>query len=247
MSVQVLALRTPTLLPATHTNCYRIGDVVIDPASPYEEEQERLWSWLEKEPPRRILLTHHHGDHIGGVEDLRRRSGARVAAHPDARLPFEVDDLLGDGDRIDTGAGVLICHHTPGHADGHLVFEEESSGDLVVGDLVASVGTIVLVPPEGKLGLYLDSLERMAKRGASRSGRFFPAHGDPIADGPGLARMYIQHRHMRTGQVRAALADGVSDAWSIAERIYAGIPGVNLHYASAQVETHLSWLREQER
>jgi glyoxylase-like metal-dependent hydrolase (beta-lactamase superfamily II) len=122
----------------------------------------------------------------------------------------------------------------------------EGTGDLIVGDLVASVGTIVLVPPEGKLGLYLDSLERMAQRGDGRDGRFFPAHGEPIADGPGLARMYIRHRHMRTGQVREALAAGLSDAWSIAERIYAGIPGVNLHYASAQVETHLSWLREQE-
>lgn len=238
--LQVLALRTPTLPPATHTNCYRIGDVVIDPASPEPEEQQRLWEWLEQSPPRRILLTHHHRDHIGGVEDLRRRCGARVAAHPDSCLPFAVDDPLEEGDRVDTGSGVLLCHHTPGHADGHLCFELEGSGDWLVGDLVASVGTIVLSPPEGKLGLYLQSLERMAALG----GRFFPAHGAPVEDGPALARAYIQHRHLRTQQILQAMQAGRVGAREIAEWVYAGIPGVNLQLAASQVEAHLQWLQE---
>ena len=159
MSFDVLAVRTPTLPPATHTNCYRLGDCVIDPASPYPEEQERLRRWAG--PIRRVLLTHHHHDHIGGVEELVATTGAAVWAHADAQVPFRVDHRVADGDRVDTGAGVLIALHTPGHADGHLAWQLEGTGDVIAGDLVAGEGTIVLLPPEGNLAVYLASLARV--------------------------------------------------------------------------------------
>jgi glyoxylase-like metal-dependent hydrolase (beta-lactamase superfamily II) len=238
--VKVLPLQTPTLPPATHTNCYRVGDTVVDPASPDPAEQQRLWEWLQDSPPRRILLTHHHGDHIGGVQDLVRRCGALVGAHPDADLPFPVDFQLLEGDRIDTGEGTLLCLHTPGHADGHLCYALEGTDELIIGDMMASVGTIVLVPPEGKLSVYLASLHRLQQRG----GRFYPAHGAPIEDGAALASAYISHRHFRTEQIRAALRAGADQPLSIAQRVYAGLPGVNLQLAALQLQTHLSYLLE---
>lgn len=236
--MKVLPLRTATLPPATHTNCYRLGDTVIDPASTDPEEQERLWEWLRDDPPKRILLTHHHHDHMGGVEDMVRRSGAQVGAHPDSSLPFPIDLPLLEGDRVDTGEGVLHCLHTPGHADGHLCFVVEGTGEVVIGDMMASVGTIVLVPPEGNLEVYLSHLHRLQNLG----GRFFPAHGEPIEDGAALASAYIAHRHFRTEQVRSALRAGATNPESIAQRVYAGMPGVNLVLAALQVGAHLQWL-----
>lgn len=238
MSLRILPLKTPTLPPATHTNCYQLGDTLIDPASPYPEEQDRLWEWLEGRPIHKILLTHHHGDHIGGVEDIQRRTQAKVYAHRDGSFPFHIDHFLEDGARVDTGAGSLIAYHTPGHADGHLCYGVD--GGLVVGDLVASVGTIVLIPPEGHLQTYLGSLERMAALG----GCFYPAHGAPIEDGPALVAQYIAHRHMRTHQVQAALSAGARDAAEIVAQVYAGIPGVNPWLAEMQVRTHLQYLKE---
>src|SRR5262249_17782077 len=83
--IVLVPLRTPTLPPATHTNCYIVGGdevVVIDPASPYEEEQEILDRVLENRQVREIWLTHLHQDHIGGANRLKHRLGVKIAAHP---------------------------------------------------------------------------------------------------------------------------------------------------------------------
>ncbi len=237
----VLAVRTPTVPPATHTNCYRLGRAVIDPASPWPEEQDRLATWAGKIDS--ILLTHHHADHVGGVAALVARTGAKVYTHTDARLPFPVDVRLEDGDTFDTGTGTLRCFHTPGHADGHLCFQEVETGDIVAGDLVAGMGTIVLVPPEGHLATYLASLERLLPI----AGTLLPAHGPPLPDGVGVLQHYIRHRHARTAQVEAALAGGPRTPQAIAGAVYAGIPGVDLGLATAQVRTHLQWLAERGR
>jgi len=235
--IAVLPVRTPTVPPATHTNCYRVGGTVFDPASPYPDEQARLADWLGA-GVERIVLTHHHGDHVGGVEDLRRRTGAPVWAHRDARVPFEVDHRIEDGEMLDTGDGAWRCLHTPGHADGHLCFLNEGTGDVIAGDMVAGVGTIVLVPPEGHLATYLDSLRRL--RALSRV--LHPAHGPALEDAPAALDHYTAHRHRRTEQVRAALDAGTPSA--MARVIYADVPGVDFSLAAAQVRAHLGWLEE---
>jgi glyoxylase-like metal-dependent hydrolase (beta-lactamase superfamily II) len=162
-------------------------------------------------------------------------------------VPFRVDRRLGEGSIVDTGAGVLRCLHTPGHADGHLAFtlagEAGAPRETVVGDLVAGEGTIVIAPPEGHLGTYLASLERILDLG----GVLLPAHGPALPDGPAVVRHYLGHRHARTAQFEAALRDGADTAERVAERVYAGIPGVDLRLAAAQVRAHLQWLAEQAR
>ena len=90
MTPEILPLRTPTLPPATHTNCYLVGDTVIDPGSPDPNEQARLLAYIATRPIplRRILLTHHHGDHIGGAWALSQSLNLPIYAHSDSRLPF---------------------------------------------------------------------------------------------------------------------------------------------------------------
>lgn len=233
--IEVLPVRTPTVPPATHTNCYKLGRTVIDPGSPWADEQSRLADWAG--PIERILLTHHHADHVGGVADLAARTGAEVWAHRDAQVSFPVHVRLEEGDRVDTGDGVLECLHTPGHADGHLCYRLEGTGHVIAGDMVAGVGTIVLVPPEGDLAVYLDSLARLETLGDV----LYPAHGPVIADGPALVRQYIAHRHNRSAQIEAALTEP-RDPVGIAEVVYAGIPGVDPRLAAIQVVAHLRWL-----
>jgi ribonuclease/clavin/mitogillin len=237
-SPSVLPVRTPTLPPATHTNCYRLGDTVVDPASPWPDEQRRLAAWAGR--PTRILLTHHHHDHIGGVEALVRSTGAEVWAHADARVPFPVHRRLADGDRVDTGKGTLRCLYTPGHADGHLAFLVEHTGEVIAGDLVAGEGTIVVAPPEGHLATYLASLERLL----SLCTALLPAHGPALPDGPAVLRRYLAHRHARTGQVRDALRRGARSPREVASHVYAGVPGVDPSLAADQVRAHLVWLQE---
>src|SRR5206468_4119340 len=90
--IVLVPVRTPTLPPATHTNCYVIGGdevVVIDPASPYPEEQALLDRALEKRRVREIWLTHLHRDHVSGANHLRQRLGVKVVAHPTTKRDLE--------------------------------------------------------------------------------------------------------------------------------------------------------------
>ncbi len=255
--IHVLPVRTPTLPPATHTNVYRVGRVVIDPASPWEDEQARTLAWVlaSPTPVDTILLTHHHADHVGGVIALRdaliahaqERGGApiRVLAHADSCLTFALDGTLADGDVVPTGEPgdheTLTAYYTPGHADGHLVYAAPN-GDVIAGDLVAGVGTILIAGAEGHLRTYLNSLRRMLPIAK----RLYPAHG-PDLPGEATLRQYLAHRQLRTDQVRAVLTPALrADPRALAERVYAGLPGVDPSIAALQVASILQWIHEEE-
>lgn len=225
--IRTLPLKTDTLPPATHTHCYLVGEaafVVIDPGSKDPQEQARLARAVQDRIERggqfdAIILTHQHRDHIGGVAALAKQFEVPVWAHPrtaEQLAHIEVDRLLEDGARIDLGADSMQCLHTPGHAAGHLCLFHARSNSLLVGDLVASEGTIVINPPDGHMGDYLRSLERARALGARQ---LLPAHGAPIDDPAALLTYYLDHRHAREADVLAALAH-------LSENPSAPLPGV---------------------
>src|SRR5262249_23976532 len=111
-------VRTPTLAPATHTNCLVVGGpevLIVDPGSPYEDEQELLDRALDDllaggvgaasyDGPRRvrgILVTHHHADHWGGVAHLRERFHVPVYAHGWTATRIGADAPLEGGEAIE--------------------------------------------------------------------------------------------------------------------------------------------------
>ena len=169
-TIQMLPVRTPTLPPATHTNTFLVGTeaaVVVEPATPYRDEQDRMVEWVRKArlrgvEPVAILATHHHADHVGGAAALGQRLQLPLWAHAMTaqRLDgvVEVDRLIQDGERIELHGPVptaLRAVHTPGHAPGHLCFIDEASGMMIAGDMVASVGTIIVEPIDGDMSLYM--------------------------------------------------------------------------------------------
>lgn len=246
--IRVLALRTPTLPPAAHTNTYVVGpdrgpQLVIDPGSPYPDQQHLLARAISDEadagrPIAMVLLTHHHGDHIGGATSLAEKFGVPIAAHANTarRLDgvVEVTRELADGEEL---FGVT-CIYTPGHADGHLCYEH--GGASIVGDMVAGLGWILIDPVEGDMAHYLASLNVLLARPAKT---LLPAHGPMIADGPAKLREYIAHRLAREGRVAAALA-GKADA-ALADLLpdaYADTPKLLWPLAERSLRAHLDKL-----
>src|SRR5262249_53063527 len=154
----VIPLRTPTLPPATRTNCYIVGDpaqaLAIDPATPYADEQARLDDWIEREGIRlaAVVLTHHHVDHVGDAARLAAKHGVPVWAHRETATRVagrvQVGRTLDDGEELDVGPSRLRALFTPGHAPGHLCFVDAAGHAIVAGDMVASVGTIIIEPDD---------------------------------------------------------------------------------------------------
>jgi glyoxylase-like metal-dependent hydrolase (beta-lactamase superfamily II) len=237
--IRVLALRTPTLPPATHTNIYLVGPdtgpvAVVDPGSPYPEEQAVLDQVLAGVPPAAVLLTHHHGDHIGGATALAERWSVPIVAHPATaeRLAgrIAVTELAEDGDVV-YGATALF---TPGHAPGHLCF---AVGDAVIaGDLVAGVGTILIEPRDGDMAVYFASLERLLARPPHA---LLPAHGPAIPDGHAKLREYLSHRRQREAKVCAALRDEPRSLAELVADVYSDTPRPLWPLAERSLHAHL--------
>jgi endoribonuclease LACTB2 len=252
--IHMLALRTPTLPPATHTNVFLVGRgeaVLVEPASPYPEEVERVAAWVaaaegEGLRVRAILATHHHPDHIGGAVALRDRLGLPLWAHGETAALLQgrvaVDRELVDGEALELrgGAGdvTLVAVHTPGHAPGHLCFLEPSTGTMIAGDMVAGIGTILIAPDEGDMGAYLDSLHKMVDAGATT---LLPAHGGPIPDAAACVDRYVAHRLAREARVLAALeahGDGATAA-DLLPLAYDDAPKAFWPLAAMSIEAHL--------
>lgn len=108
-----------------------------------------------------ILLTHHHGDHVGGVAALKAGHGCAVlGAEADAnRLPA-LDRGLKDGDRVAVGRATAVVLDTPGHTRGHISFHFPGEGVLACGDTLFSLGCGRLL--EGTAEEMFASLRRFA-------------------------------------------------------------------------------------
>lgn len=209
-------LVTPTLLPATHTNAYVLGTgecLVVDPGSPDDAEVDRLLAFLraiapEGYRPQAVVLTHHHGDHVGGAQRTAELLGVPVWAHAQTadRLDVKVSRLLDDGDVLALDGPRPMrwrVLHTPGHARGHVTLVDEATKAAVVGDMVAGVGTIVIDPPEGDMAEYVAQLKRLAELPVST---LYPAHGPAIPDGVAKLEEYLAHRAWREAKVLEAVA-----------------------------------------
>ena len=77
----------------------------------------------------KILITHHHDDHIAGVDEVRARYGATVVgASADARRLPKLDEAVEEGDVVELGGSRLRVIETPGHTIGHIAFYAQDGG-----------------------------------------------------------------------------------------------------------------------
>ena len=251
-------VRTPTRPPATHTNAYIIYTsqelIVIDPGSPYEDEQAALAECVDEllaegRRVREIILTHFHPDHVGGVCALVAHlgSGVPVAAHRLTAEPLSdtirVDRTIEDGDIIELKGEASItlrAMHTPGHARGHLCFYDERTGAVLTGDNIVGLGSVLIDPPEGNMLDYLASLEQL--RALPHLTVLFGGHGPAMGNPLAKIEEYIAHRLEREANILNAVREGADTAPEIVARVYTDVSSKAHAMAERAVLAHLEKL-----
>ena len=228
------------------------GCAVIDPGPAEQAHFDALEAAIGGEHVVAILCTHTHRDHSPASRELARRTGAPIVgcaplafdtSGPRADEGFDPDyeptRVLADGEAM-TGPGwTLRAVATPGHVSNHLCFALEESGALFTGDHVMGWSTSVVVPPDGDMGAYMQSLEKLYAREQDRI--YYPAHG-PAVDRPRqLVRGMIGHRRQRENQILRLLGEAESgrSVEALVPLMYKGLDPRLVKAAGLSVLAHL--------
>jgi glyoxylase-like metal-dependent hydrolase (beta-lactamase superfamily II) len=183
----------------------------------------------------RVILTHGHPDHAGGLPAI-------LARWPSLRV-FRFGEAIPD--RIDAGDTILQPVPTPGHSPDHMCYLDTESRDLYCGDLIRHGGSIVIPASKGgNLRHYLDSLTRVRNLSPRR---LLPGHGPVISEPDAAIDLYVRHRMEREEQVIDALKARLRSPEEIAERVYGPLPPVLIAAAADTVLAHLVKLHDDGR
>tara|TARA_B100000767_G_scaffold5844_1_gene5615 strand:+ start:41 stop:1555 length:1515 start_codon:yes stop_codon:yes gene_type:complete len=239
--VEVVPIRTQTLPPADHTNCYLVGDpngdfIIIDPAVRFREDMEDLADAVErhKGQPIAIAFTHSHGDHLADMDLLREAFDLPIWGSEYTSRSVHCDRILSEGDVLILGHQSWQILITPGHHPGHTCFLSDAG--LIAGDMVAGFGTILIPPATGDMDVYLEQLDRLR---ALEPHLVFPSHGPVIALPTKIFTHYITHREARHSKVLAAVNDGLSSVAEISVKAYDDTPNAHPGLAKDQTLAHL--------
>jgi glyoxylase-like metal-dependent hydrolase (beta-lactamase superfamily II) len=233
------------------TNTWLVGTPawVIDPGPAEPAHVERVWQAAqERGGIAGIVLTHNHLDHSQSVPELRRRTGAPVAAgtggspHAGFEEPsltgLDPDVVLRDGDRI----GPLRAIATPGHSADHMSLLMD--GVLFCGDTVLGEGSVFIPPGGGSLTAYLASLRRLQ---TLQLEAMCPGHGPVVWDPAAKLDEYVVHRLDRERRLLAALDSGIRSTAALLDQVWDDAPAALRPAAALTLESHLDKLEEEGR
>jgi len=228
---------------------------VIDPGPALPSHVENLRRILASRRVSHILVTHTHRDHSPAAAALKIWSGAETYGVPLASAPsvagegmvdeahdhdFVPDVVVQDGMRVQGEGFILECIATPGHTANHICYVLQEERALFSGDHVMGWSTSVIAPPDGDMGQYLASLEKLKAR---QDHILYPTHGSPITKPQEWLGQLIAHRHMREEQILAALKTGPLSIFELVEKLYSTLDGALRPAAAQQVAAHLVHLK----
>ncbi|HET6628607.1 MAG TPA: MBL fold metallo-hydrolase [Woeseiaceae bacterium] len=205
-----LVAPNPGMMTGPGTNTYLLGAdeiAVIDPGPAIAAHVSAI---LERTAGRLrwVLVTHTHVDHSPAARALVDATGAELLGRPappgrHQDGTFRPARVLDDGDVLAAPGFELAAVHTPGHASNHLCYRHAALGWLFTGDHIIDGSTVVIDPPDGNMGDYLRSLERLKHLDIQA---IAPGHGNVIERPRETIDWIIAHRLEREAKIARVLA-----------------------------------------
>jgi glyoxylase-like metal-dependent hydrolase (beta-lactamase superfamily II) len=246
---RVLA-HNPSAFTYYGTQTYLIGSeevAVVDPGPDLPEHVDALEQALGGRRVAAIMCTHTHRDHSPASRPLAERTGApligcaplaleTVGPRADAAFDgdYSPDIVLEDGQTLEVDGKPVFVVATPGHTSNHLCFAYE--GALLTGDHVMGWSTTVVVPPDGDMAAYMQSLEKLRQR---QDRTYYPAHGPPVTNPQQYVRGLIGHRMQREKQILRLVGEKPRDIPDIVANAYPGLDPRLTVAAGGSVWSHL--------
>lgn len=209
---------------------------VIDPGSDDPTHLDAIADAIGGGVLNAVLVTHEHPDHSAGAGAVGERHGAPVRKLADGSLR--------DGVTVETDSGPLVAVATPGHTEDHLAFHWPEQRAVFCGDLMlGGQDTALVAPPEGRLGPYLASLQRVR---ALDPDVIYPSHGPAFTSPQQALDRYVRHRELRLQQVLNALTQGAADYHALRTAVYGEANDPELEdAATAALKAYLQYLQGQ--
>lgn len=231
----------------TGTGVYIVGTdevCVIDPGPATPKHMAALDAALEGLKVTHVLLTHHHADHSPLAAPLAEKHGCKVygkslraSQSGKGENPLEAgndssfnpDIEINDGDIISGKDWTIEALHTPGHTSNHICYALREENLLFSGDHIMGWSTSVVSPPDGDMGDYLESLQRVLE---CNFDTIWPTHGPAITEVRTFVQAYIDHRHKREAQILKAIESGKNNIMDMVAAMYVDVDK-RLHPAAA--------------
>lgn len=254
-----IVARNPGPFTWTGTGSLIVGQgqvCVVDPGPDDQEHFAALLRALKGETVTHVLVTHHHIDHsplgrrladhfgaqlCGRAGTITAEDGGAIRLEAGDDLDFRPDVEIEDGWTASGPGWTLKALHTPGHTSNHVCYELAEERALLCGDHVMAWSTSIVSPPEGHMGQYVRSLERI------RSLDFrvlYPTHGPQIDAPRDFIGAYIAHRKAREAEILSLLSHTPTTIPSLVANLYRDVER-RLHPAATHmVLAHLIDLTE---
>ena len=246
---RVLA-HNPSAFTYFGTQTYLIGDAevaVVDPGPDLPEHIDALEQAIGGRRVVAIMCTHTHRDHSPAARPLAERTSAPIVGcaplsletvGPRADAAFDggyaPDRVLSDGETITIDGQSITAIATPGHTSNHLCFAYE--GALLTGDHVMGWSTTVVVPPDGDMAAYMQSLDKLRQRDDRI---YYPAHGPAVTNTKQYVRHLMGHRMQREKQILRLVGEQARDIPDIVANAYPGLDPRLTAAAGGSVLAHL--------
>ncbi|MCX8998549.1 MBL fold metallo-hydrolase [Rhizobiaceae bacterium BDR2-2] len=221
-----ITVNNPSPFTFHGTNSYIVGRdtlAVIDPGPEDDAHLDALLKAVNGRPVSHIFVSHTHRDHAPLSRRLKERTGAIIVAEgphrpsrplhegeanpfsESADTAFRPDLTVADGETVAGDGWALTALHTPGHTANHAAFALDGTGIVFSADHVMAWATTIVAPPDGSMGDYMASLEKLLERDDRV---YLPGHGGPVTEPAAFLRGLRTHRRMRERAIRARILAG---------------------------------------